>query len=116
MFPDPAYTLGEWIEIVENGNRITITGEYGCAFDGVVGPTAAAGTIGGTLKIFSGDGAVAWGQAKFGYLKVYNNSQTTLKLDLVPYRIGTAPYLYDKVSGTFFAKIGTDDMVCGGDV
>lgn len=36
--------------------------------------------------------------------------------DLIPVRIGTIGYMYDRVSGQFFGNLGTDDFVLGPDV
>jgi len=40
---------------------------------------------------------------------------TTLILDLIPVRIGTTGYMYDKVSGELFSNDGTGDFILGPD-
>ena len=47
-------------------------------------------------------------------LKVY--SGTVLVRDLIPVRVGTVGYLYDRVSGKLFGNAGTGDFVVGPDV
>lgn len=38
-----------------------------------------------------------------------------VKLDLIPVRVGTIGYMYDKVSGQLFGNAGTDDFILGPD-
>lgn len=46
---------------------------------------------------------------------VYGLANETL-LDLIPVRVGTTGYMYDKVSGTLFGNSGTGDFVLGNDI
>lgn len=39
-----------------------------------------------------------------------------LVLDLIPVRVGSVGYMYDRVSGTLFGNIGTGDFIVGPDV
>ena len=51
---------------------------------------------------------------KLKWLQVYRSG--TLILDLIPVRVGTIGYMYDKISGTLFGNVGTDPFVLGSDV
>ena len=48
------------------------------------------------------------------YFRITNNN--IVKLDLLPYRIGSKGYLYDTVSDTFFGNGGTVPFVLGPDI
>ena len=47
------------------------------------------------------------------YCKLYKND--SLVCDLIPVRVGTTGYMYDKVSGQLFGNAGTGDFVLGSD-
>lgn len=49
----------------------------------------------------------------YGFKIVDDNSNTIL--DLIPVRVGTTGYLYDKISGQLFGNSGTGDFVLGPD-
>ena len=40
---------------------------------------------------------------------------TTIVMDLIPVRVGTTGYMYDKVSGQLFGNAGTGDFILGND-
>lgn len=48
----------------------------------------------------------------FGAIKIYNPN---LILDLIPVRVGTTGYMYDKVSKQLFGNSGTGDFILGPD-
>ena len=61
-----------------------------------------------SLTIFGTDSAkIAWLKVRIGNNIVY---------DLIPVRIGTTGYMYDKVSGELFGNSGTGDFVLGPDI
>lgn len=39
----------------------------------------------------------------------------TITMDLIPVRVGTTGYMYDRVSGTLFGNAGTGDFILGND-
>ena len=45
--------------------------------------------------------------------KLYDSAQ--LVIDLIPVRVGTTGYMYDRVSGTLFGNAGTGDFILGND-
>lgn len=49
----------------------------------------------------------------FGAIKIYNPN---LILDLIPVRVGTTGYMYDKVSKQLFCNNGTGDFILGPDI
>lgn len=52
--------------------------------------------------------------AKLYYCKIYVGG--TMERDLIPVRVGTVGYMYDRVSGQLFGNVGTGDFVLGPDV
>lgn len=52
-----------------------------------------------------------------GSIRIYycNITNSTINLQLIPVRIGTVGYLYDKVSGQLFGNSGTGDFILGPD-
>lgn len=52
--------------------------------------------------------------ARFHYWKVYEDLE--LVLDLIPVRVGSVGYMYDRVSGRLFGNEGTGDFVLGPDI
>lgn len=48
------------------------------------------------------------------WFKIEDENGVTL-IDLIPVRVGTTGYMYDKVSGQLFGNIGTGDFVLGPD-
>ena len=51
--------------------------------------------------------------AKIYYLKLYDSG--TLVMDLIPVRVGSVGYLYDKISGQLFGNAGTGNFILGAD-
>ena len=70
---------------------------------------AATGTNTGKLRILHGNL-----KGRFYYLQIYNND--VLELDLVPYRIGSKPYVYDRVGNKFYENQGGGVVTFGPDV
>ena len=58
--------------------------------------------------------AIVPSSCKLFYTKIYDNG--VLIRDLIPVRVGTAGYLYDKVSKTFFGNSGSGSFTLGPDV
>ena len=114
----PAYTLSTWFEVFDDGTGSLQMIGLRCGYNGTPN-TASSGTINGTLRLFDGASGNSWGQMKFGYMRIFsgvaNDDTAVLKLDLIPVRVGTTPYVYDRVSKTLIAKGGADDLVCGPD-
>ena len=50
---------------------------------------------------------------KLYYVKILNNG--VLQRDLIPVRVGTIGYMYDKISGTLFGNSGTGSFILGPD-
>lgn len=52
-----------------------------------------------------------------GSIRIYycNITNSTTNLQLIPVRVGTVGYLYDKVSGQLFGNSGTGDFILGPD-
>ena len=55
-------------------------------------------------------------KARFEYIRAVDAATNVLELDLIPVRIGTVGYMYDRVSGQLFGNMGTGDFVLGPDV
>ena len=113
---NPSYTLGEWFEIYDNGSAsVQMFGGAGA----VQNYSGSAGTVGGYLRIFTGNGGNAWGQMKFGYFRAWRgnpyDSNATLAVDLIPVRVGNQPRIYDRATNTLYAPGGANDLVCGPD-
>lgn len=51
---------------------------------------------------------------RIGRLKIWQNN--VLVRDLIPVRVGTTGYMYDKVSGQLFGNAGTGDFILGNDI
>lgn len=78
-------------------------------YNGTVGTFSSARTI----KIFAGDSGNAPISTCIYYFKISNNG--TLVRDLIPVRVGTTGYMYDRVSGKLFSNSGTGSFVLGPD-
>lgn len=68
-----------------------------------------------TCNLLWCSGAATYGRCKLHYAQCYNRSNE-LVFDLIPVRIGTQGYLYDKVSGELFGNAGTGSFILGPDV
>lgn len=69
-----------------------------------------------SLKIFA-HGSIAAARMAKGKLYGVRFSDNNLKiLDMIPVRVGTTGYLYNKVSRTLFGNSGTDDFLLGNDI
>lgn len=69
------------------------------------------------IRLFGSAGVVAsyskW-SGKIYYTKITQGSSTIM--DLIPVRVGTTGYMYDKVSGELFGNSGTGSFTLGNDV
>lgn len=69
------------------------------------------------IRLFGSAGIVAsyskW-SGKIYYTKITQGSSTIM--DLIPVRVGTTGYMYDKVSGELFGNTGTGSFTLGNDV
>ena len=54
-------------------------------------------------------------RAKISMFRIWDTDGNLLR-DMIPVRVGTTGYLYDRVSGTLFGNQGTGDFVLGPDV
>lgn len=66
------------------------------------------------LSLFRGFWALSYAKGLFHYFKVYKKEQ--LVLDLIPVRIGTVGYMYDRVSKVLLSNMGTGNFGVGPDV
>ena len=55
-------------------------------------------------------------KARFEFVRAIDASTQVLELDLIPVRIGTVGYMYDRVSGQLFGNAGTGNFILGPDV
>ena len=74
-----------------------------------------------TALLFAENGNTAHGGIYPGYLRIFScqiiDTQTgKLRLDMIPVRVGSVGYMYDKVSGRLFGNAGTGDFVLGPDI
>lgn len=51
---------------------------------------------------------------RINYCKIWNSN--VLVRDLIPVRVGTTGYMYDKVSGNLFGNAGTGNFILGNDI
>lgn len=115
----PAYTLGTWFEAFDEGTGTMQLAGLNCGYNGTPN-TGTAGTVAGTMRLFSGLGGNSWSSStRFGYMRIFsgaaNDDTAVLKLDLIPVRVGNVAYIYDRISKTLIARSGADDFVCGPD-
>ena len=124
-FGVPPNVNGYWGLSNQNGcySSVSSLGKTDITVDFTTNPIV--GTIGGnTFTRAKGSGNSNWflfSTSNNGYpfigrvyaLKAYIGGE--LALDLIPCRIESVGYLYDKVSKTFFANAGTDAFVLGSD-
>ena len=68
----------------------------------------------GKLAIFSPESKGSFTRGKLYYFKVYDNN--VIIMDLIPVRVGTVGYMYDKVSGKLFENEGTGSFILGPDI
>lgn len=67
----------------------------------------------GTLLLFNvGDGTSFLNGRIYG-CRIWDNG--ILERDLIPVRVGTTGYMYDRVSGQLFGNAGTGDFILGND-
>lgn len=67
------------------------------------------------IYVFGASGHNGGGAAcKIYYMQITQN--TTISMDLIPVRVGTVGYMYDKVSKTLFGNIGTGNFILGPDI
>lgn len=66
------------------------------------------------IRLFAGPDAYGPGLAKIYYIKLFENG--ILTEDLIPVRIGSVGYMYDKVSDRLFGNAGTGSFTLGPDV
>lgn len=69
--------------------------------------------------VYDNNGATPWNPGSAGDDKLYSlsfkDSAGTLVIDLIPVRVGTVGYMYDRVSGQLFGNQGTGAFVIGPD-
>lgn len=71
-------------------------------------------TTSNNITLFSANiSSVTKGRARIYYFKMWDGN--TLVRDMIPVRIGTTGYMYDRVSGQLFGNAGTDDFILGND-
>lgn len=76
---------------------------------------ASVFTTNNNIHIFNANATnVAPSEAQVYYFKMWEDGN--LKLHLIPVRVGTTGYMYDKVSGQLFGNAGAGDFVLGADV
>ena len=93
------------LSLKQNGNIIkSSTGIY---------PERSGIYIWGILGLPNGTGVDTFAKAKVYYYKLWKNG--TIKLDLIPVRVGTTGYMYDKVSGSLFGNNGIGAFTLGAD-
>lgn len=63
----------------------------------------------GSLKIF-------YNNVKLRYYNFKYTKGNEVILDMIPVRVGTVGYMYDKVSGQLFGNDGTGDFILGNDI
>ena len=69
------------------------------------------------LMLFATSGyepSYGYSKARIWYVKIYNGS--TLVRDLIPVRVGTTGYLFDRISWTLFGNAGTGSFLYGADL
>lgn len=98
----------ERIAIMDKTKIIMNGVEY--SYGGTVGTFSSSTTI----KLFAGATAGSMISTRIYYFKVSQNG--TLILDLIPVRVGTFGYMYDRVNGILFGNDGTGDFIVGNDV
>ncbi|MBQ1486343.1 MAG: hypothetical protein IIZ44_07775 [Muribaculaceae bacterium] len=85
--------------------------------DGVVKdtPTLSRTFVGNTnsIVLFADGNANYKLKGRIYYFKIYYGDE--LKLDMIPVRVGTTGYMYDKVSGQLFGNQGTGNFILGAD-
>ena len=109
------FTKGELALNFQNSRHFTVKQEGGVELTSSTLSTLSFST---TLTIFlfgyNRYGSVNPTSQKLYACKISNGS--TIILDLIPVRIGTVGYMYDRVSGQLFGNSGTDSFVLGPDV
>lgn len=131
-----------YFEVYVNGNKIWGFASNGKTVNGITGANtsvttlkidnvAARGyiTIGASNRTVTitkntsqyfgdcsilGRGGTVMPEARLYSVQIYDN--TTPIRDMIPVRVGTTGYMYDKVSKTLFGNAGTGDFVLGNDI
>lgn len=88
--------------------------------DGTGGTSQALPNLGFTpqnqIRIFGSSGVVASYAVWSGKIYAVQISQDTdIVMDLIPVRVGTTGYMYDRVSGQLFGNAGAGDFILGND-
>lgn len=102
---------------LSNG-EITVTRTVNTISDNIVMTNPYIGVARHTFPIF---GVKSYGRGsidQIAHLKLYGFKMfdlNTVILDLIPVRIGTTGYMYDKVSGQFFGNAGKGSFILGPD-
>ena len=70
--------------------------------------------------LFAESGNTSAGKINPAFAKVYSlciidTTSGITRMDLIPVRVGSVGYMYDKVSGRLFGNVGTGDFVIGPD-
>lgn len=76
------------------------------------GQTSSFTTSTNIQVFFAGSTSLSKFTGKIYGLKFENG---TVTMDLIPVRVGTTGYMYDKVSGQLFGNAGTGDFILGND-
>lgn len=79
-------------------------------------PASVLGTVSETMR-FGGirPNAGRNGSVRLYSIKIYGIGNVKI-LDLIPVRVGTVGYMYDRVSGRLFGNQGTGEFVLGSDI
>lgn len=84
-------------------------------FNGItVNPNLGQFTQPITLFAFNVVGTINKSSCRIGLFRAYSNG--TVVMDMIPVRVGTVGYMYDKVSKTLFGNAGTGNFVLGNDI
>ena len=99
----------------DNNRRFIVTPEGGSSVEAALGIISTH--FSHTLGLFGchyEDGTyLAWTDKVSAFQVTQGHD---LVLDLIPVRVGSVGYMYDRVSGTLFGNIGTGDFIVGPDV
>ena len=109
------FTKGELALNFQNSRHFTIKQEGGSEF---ISSTLSTLSFSTTLTIYlfgyNRYGSINQTSQKLYACKISNGS--TIILDLIPVRVGTVGYMYDRLSGQLFGNQGTDNFILGPDV
>jgi hypothetical protein len=102
---------------LSNG-EITVTRTVNTISDSIVMTNPYIGVSAHTFPIFGVKTSNYGTIGQIAHLKLYGFKMfdlNTVILDLIPVRIGTTGYMYDKVSDQFFGNAGTGSFILGPD-